>query len=124
MRIRVVGYVVVAAFALVSCLLAQQNCACGQTDCLTWTLNCTNCGLTYCPYNGQSKENPTVTDPLDNCKLQVTVSCTVIKANGSNQVCAQAGQVVQCYMRSITTAGYRCDNGNYELYAGKSCCHN
>ena len=84
------------------------QCSCGGQDCISWQLNCSNCGFTFC---GPPPEKPTTTPPLDNCKTSVAMTCSVAR-NADNQpiVCGNANQAAQCYQRNITTSGYKCSD--------------
>jgi hypothetical protein len=98
-----------------------QSCGCGQTNCVTWVLSCTNCGLAYC---GDGTEQTTTTDPLDGCRTSIRLTCAVSRDdNGQTIVCGSSNQITQCLRRTITTSGYPCSGGDVlKTYSGTSCC--
>src|SRR5260370_5151590 len=99
-----------ATWITVAPAFAQSDCSCGQTSCVTWVLNCSNCGLTYC---GDGAEKTTTTDPLDGCRTSVRLTCSASRdGNGQTIVCGADNKITQCIQRTIQTSGYACSGGD------------
>jgi hypothetical protein len=112
---------IAAAWITVVPTLAQSDCSCGQTNCVSWVLNCSNCGLAYC---GDGAEKTTTTDQLDGCRTSIRLTCAVSRdGNGQTIVCGSDNQITQCLQRTIQTSGYPCSGGDVlKSYSATSCC--
>ena len=113
----------------------SAGCPPGQTQCLQYILDCTQCGFHVCSNNnnvgystgcasGGSGTSSCVTDTLDNCKAQIGLHCNVAKDNSGNSiVCGSGPQPSQCYQRNISTSGYKCSDGTLASYTSTVCCY-
>ncbi len=113
-----IGTLLLCSSAIVESQQCVLSCPAGTSDCQSFPLACSSCGLKDC---GNSAAH--YTDSLDVCKSRVSMPCRVKRDNNNNSiVCGNAVGAQQCYQRTISTTGYRCSDGILAAYSADICC--